>query len=374
MKVRSGHIPVELLYIFSARKKAVVRWDDTEQAEAEMTRLEVLPAYVSDADNERTIASGKYWAEAQANEWNPTTQTAIKVAQVQTLARENTPIEGIKVVALEVRGQGGRAYKVLTPDGFYFDLREDVLLDVMQTIGIDPGGILRGQFIWAKVGAEMKLVRVGSTLYEALLEAGERALMSPVAKKELQIGTLYETKQGEKGIFLGWVDTERYSLKWPNGRSTHTNMHNRYANPVDKPQVVKTPMKRHLLWLSIPAWEKGLPQTLLNELATNSGGYHRVELKKTHSMVKEVQKLTMPANLIETVRLNALTRFQHWVIKAKIAHGSRLEESNYSYRYDVKDGACNESAMILLRETGKPAPVVNDTDFQFILDRVGQTI
>ena len=106
---------------------------------------------------------------------------------------ENKPISGLRVLSLEHRGQGGRAYKVVTPDGFYFDLREDILLDTMKTEGVAPGGILRGQYIWARVGAEMKLVRKGSELFRALLEASERSILSAIPLKQLKVGTVYET-------------------------------------------------------------------------------------------------------------------------------------------------------------------------------------
>jgi hypothetical protein len=62
---------------------------------------------------------------------------------------ENTP-KKIRVFTLEHRAEGGRAYKVVTEDGYYFDMREGVLLDTLVHCGCEADGTLGGEFVSAR--------------------------------------------------------------------------------------------------------------------------------------------------------------------------------------------------------------------------------
>lgn len=315
MKVRSGHVPTDITYIFGATQKVTQTWDDVDQSEEEREFIDVIPAFCSDSDNEKTLATGVLWAERSCSVWDPNTRTQNQTATVQQVARENLPMEGLKVVTLEHRGNGGRAYKVITPDGFYFDLREDILLDLMKTEGISPGGILNGKFLWARVGSEMKLVRAGSALYEALLEAGERALMSNISIKALKVGTLYETKKGDRGLFLGFVDTWEYRLVWPNKQSTWNNTRRwvySHGSPTkDKPTLRRSLLKKQQLWFQMPTWMfarvKGdTTQQEFNKAMLSTDLAH-IEIKKAHTMVKKLKdNYVIPTDIVEQLRMKAL--------------------------------------------------------------------
>lgn len=78
---------------------------------------------------------------------------------------ENDPYPMLTLVGLEIRGEGGRAYKVVTPDGYLVDLREDVLLECMFRNGVTKGRkgeppTLKGPFQWVVNGTQMKLALV----------------------------------------------------------------------------------------------------------------------------------------------------------------------------------------------------------------------
>jgi hypothetical protein len=383
MKIRSGHIPADIVYIFAGSDKVTNRWDDADQNDDELKFTTVVPAFVSDADNEKTIATGKHWAESRATTYDHTAKKSVKIAVVQELQRENQPIENVRIVSLEHRGNGGRAYKVVTPDDYYFDLREDVLMDTMLSDGIAPGGILKGTYVWARVAAEMKLVRVGSALYNALLEAGERAIMSAVPKGKLKVGTVYETKQGDRGLFLGYVSTEDWSLKWPNGKSTWNNryygsMYGNKSTSKDQPTLVSKPYKKHLLWFKMSAWtyarEKVDPsQKLFQDAMAESELNYGFSLGASHSMVKEVSTVPVPSDVIEQVRLKAVTSYKDRMSKVLGTKQPGVYSSG-NYQYEKEETIVNASAMCLMRPVGDPAPTVDEPNFQAMTIRIGHLI
>ena len=118
MKLRSGHIPVDIVYIFGPTIKVTRRWDEAGQPEEDLVYTEVTPVFISDATNDKTIASGMRWAKQQCNRYNQVTKQIEEVGTVSTIKKENKPISSLQVIGLEHRSEGGRAYKVRTPDGF----------------------------------------------------------------------------------------------------------------------------------------------------------------------------------------------------------------------------------------------------------------
>lgn len=385
MKVRTGHIPTEITYIFAGTQKVCQTWDDVDQPEHERTYAEVVPAFCSDADNEKTIETGKYWANQRCTQWDYETKKQVQTAQVGMKTMENKPISGLRVLSLEHRGQGGRAYKVVTPDGFYFDLREDILLDTMKTDGVAPGGILNGQYIWARVGAEMKLVRKDSELFRALLEASERSILSSIPSKQLKVGTVYETKSGERGLFLGFVDFWDYKLTWPNGKDTHFNRRQiqyrsqQYGNgnKPDLPTVTRTFHKKEMLWFTISHWmyanEKQDPtQKLLNDSLVEAELSYHYNLKKSHTMVKKVlEGIVVPADIVERIRDKSETTYE--INRAKratygVQHGWKHEW------LEIEDSAVRALKMVTLRPNGAPEPVVTNPTLLDIQSKLGQTL
>lgn len=120
---------------------------------------------------------------------------------------ENTPIQNIRVASLEHRGNGGRAYKVIINDLYYVDMREDVILDTMITCGIEKGAVLKGEYVWAKYGAQMKLVRVGSQMHVEAMKNPDPSDMKEIKPGDIEVGGVYESKSGNKLMYLGAFST-----------------------------------------------------------------------------------------------------------------------------------------------------------------------
>lgn len=190
----SGSIPQKIRYYCRPKTKSQFSWDDIDGGYSQ----EVIPAFCCEADNPKTNETAKSWASP--SHWDD------KKWKAQIVEYDNSPIDGsrIKIIGLEHRSQGGRAYKVVIDNKYYFDFREDVLLDTILECGINKGGILNGEFIWGRVGSQMKLIRYNSELHKELLSAQKRKQLKKIPNKELVVGDLYtNSKRDENLMFLG---------------------------------------------------------------------------------------------------------------------------------------------------------------------------
>lgn len=202
----------------------------------------VIPAFISDATNEKTLETGRTWAKRYCHNNN--------FNGAEHVDRENKGVAGYRILDLEVRSEGGRAYKVVSPEGFYIDLREDVLLDTIQEVGISPGGVLNGTYLFATVGSQMKLVREGSALHTELIEATTRRNSKKISAKDLEVGGVYATVGGDKFVFGGFVDTIDVKHKWERYNGFNYDPHYVFDPP--------KPMKKAQLWLSAPGFKDGV--------------------------------------------------------------------------------------------------------------------
>lgn len=193
----------------------------------------VHPAFVSDADNEVTLATGQRWKEGHS--WKTTAGQPAR----EDFTMKNQPRSGYRLLDLEVRDEGGRAYKVTSPEGYYLDLREYVLLDTILNVGIAAGGLLNGEYLFAVQGSQMKLVRYGSELYQELTEATERRQSKKIGVKDRTVGGIYKNIKGETFVFGGFVDTIEIPVI------------NRYRHEYGTPKT----LKKAQLWMLLPRWK-----------------------------------------------------------------------------------------------------------------------
>jgi len=367
MKVRSGHIPSEVTYIFSVSRQVTQTWDDADEIEDEKIFTNVTPAICLDAGNDRSIAVAM-----------------MQTDQTQQSRRDNLPMSDLRIISLDYRGQEGRIFKFVTPDGFFFAIHQDILLDSIIAEGISPGGILNGKYLWARVGLEMKLIREKSPIYYALLEAGERALLSTISRKKLAVGSVYETKSGDRGLFLGFVDTWDYKLVWPNGKNTWGNRHlfsgltsGTSKRPNLKPRIQRTFQKRQMLWFHISPWmyihEKVDPtQNLLNNALLDTDMSYHFQIKKSHAMVKEVVKgISVPADIVEVIRKKAVNTFS--IDLAQRQADLRRHGIN-PVIFEYEEAAANAMKICLLRLSGEAEPTLTCPELLEIQMKLGQEL
>ena len=101
-----------------------------------------------------------------AEEWGrglpgfPWKEDALTPATILVL--KNIPKSGFRLVSLVSRAEGGRAGKVITPEGFLVDLREDVFTHILFTKGVPADGLLDAELLWCQNGSQLRLDIPGS--------------------------------------------------------------------------------------------------------------------------------------------------------------------------------------------------------------------
>lgn len=193
-----GNIPQKLRLFIRKESSSHWGWDDVEDGKRE---TKVRETYISDASNKKTCETGKTWAEQRTWDYEKKVYIEGESTEVEV---DNVPFSGLKIVTLEIRDKGGRAYKVMGNIGgipnIYFDMREDVLLDCLFNGNLKKDGEVSGQFIFARIGSQMKPIRIGSHLHSKMVEATNidaRGVCS------LEVGGVYESKNGDRAVYLG---------------------------------------------------------------------------------------------------------------------------------------------------------------------------
>lgn len=278
-----GNIPEEIVLIQS-QKKTISRQLEESKEES----LEVIPIFVSDAANAKTIATGITWA----NRYVPYNVNP-KPVPVQE-KRKNIPISGYRIFTLENRSEGGRAYKIISPENKYLDLREDILLDTILHVGINKNGILNGEFLFAKVGSQMKLIRYGSQLHKAIEKSMIRA-SNKILDSQLKEGHMYEDLRGMKAIFLGYGNSVNIEIKTKynyNHSRTYGTSRPYTVDIVSKKCTIKNKTQ---LWLKCYVYSKDYEAANYNPFDKTSSNYF--EIKKNQSMVEDIFDFSHLMNL-----------------------------------------------------------------------------
>ena len=196
MSRSKGYIPKNIV-VFT-RPKATVNGHDCE------------PAFpVADRSVERgftVVENAKRWARPNCGRTYSLSQVMAAKRQGITLPTEaepdgitcsNKPQAGYRLVGAEQRGEGGRAWKVISPQGYLVDMREDVFLPILLTKGLPPSGIIDGKFQWCQAGSQLRLELVGSDAHKAYTpahmvatEEANRKAASKVKAKARRAGTI----------------------------------------------------------------------------------------------------------------------------------------------------------------------------------------
>lgn len=336
-KTFSGYLPKNIKYVQREPRLVTDYWE-TDIFEAKTPKgIMVAEAFPVDATNPKTYQTAVRWAQGsyyvQESE-----RVQPKVTEVP-----NDPIPTVEIVSLEIRGEGGRAWKALINGTFYVDLREDVLLDSLRNGEGVTKGELTGPFVWAVVGSHMKLVRVGSVLHEAVLEAGNRREKTVVSTKKLVVGGVYETKKGEKFVYAGQVDRTAYK---------HLNSKEQYYGRNNyKPEFGKSKETNFQMWVKWPKYEKNFEKWF------ETNNLYQVNFVKGKNVVGQVGKVTLPSDPTELVRAWAKEALDKYIRDRSSSRYSRdnLETDNITTR-------AYYGGWLTTRPTGQPCPEIPELD------------
>lgn len=265
----TGSIPKNMMYISQEATDVGGFWENANDQTA--TKIKVFPTFPADAYNPKSIETGMNWGSGYRNGNKAPT----------TIARPNDPMSYVRIVGLEIRSEGGRAYKVILDGDLYVDLREDVLLDTMIQVGVSKGGILKGTFIWARVGSQMKLVRVGSELHDALLKNTELATKKKIT--QFEVGGVYRGKSPDEFIYLGNFDTVKFETIHQPATGWNT--------PRTSTFIYKE-LKNHMVFMKK---YKHYGNTIKEMIENVEKGYgslsYLCSFKKSHTFVEKVEQL-----------------------------------------------------------------------------------
>ena len=189
--MKSGNIPKDIKVFIRGPIDLKFRWDDIGIDES-IKSIKCNPVFVTDDTNKKTQATAQWWA------------TGYKDADFETITLPNDPFGGVRIIGLDIRGNGGRAWQVLLFNKYLVDMREDVLMDAMLHDGVGPGGKINGQFMFAMVSSEMKLIRVGSLLHSKMVQSTNMNNRKSIT--DYEIGGVYTNKHDAK-IYLGHLYT-----------------------------------------------------------------------------------------------------------------------------------------------------------------------
>lgn len=304
-KVATGSIPEKISYVFSDEQEVAVgcEWDISwfENEEHQNTKVKVLPAFPVDSTDDKTMQRAKSWA-AQG-EWDPNTYQH-KPATPQIEEVDNKPIKDVKVLSLEQRGNGGRAYKALIGK-YYVDLREDVLMDTLLQAGVAPGGILQGEYVWAKSGSQMKLVRIGSELHRLIAEFESKKDIKPVGKKDLEVGGVYRDRKKNTAIFVGYVNTTVFKKE-----EFPTWSERSYKKPTFN--FPRSEIKKAMLFYEVYDFE-GLDKSVKQMKSKDSD--YQFKIKKSHTYIEKIKNVTIPDDLIPYLRNKATKVIKNMILE-----------------------------------------------------------
>jgi hypothetical protein len=285
-----GYIPERLAFFTSPSKKFTV--SDTQ----------VQKVYVADASNKKTRETGKNWADYTYRRGGEDADNEIQITE-----RDNTPFTRPQILSLEYREQGGRAFKVRLPDGYYVDMRDYVLLELIKDAGISAGGYCNGEFVFAIMGSQMTLVRVGSQMHADLVASGENKKLKPISKKDLVPGHLYRQRNGEEFVFIGHIDTikiQGHNENIPNERwPYHTKfIHDGWAT-----------LKNQMLFVEKSHWQK-LEKDILD---LNNFHTFNIVIKSSHALREDLGYFEQHS--VEEVRNAYIAAFEKDMVQAKEA-------------------------------------------------------
>lgn len=113
-----------------------------------------IPAFAVDAQKENMIEKARNWAKNWGTYRGPSS-SGYEEKEV-----DNSPFS-VRVYGYQTRYKGTLVFKVVTDEGFTFDLRSEEALDVMLKEGIAPWGKINAKFMWSRKGAHMRMIREG---------------------------------------------------------------------------------------------------------------------------------------------------------------------------------------------------------------------
>lgn len=172
----------------------------------------VYPAFPIQEGNEGRLETAREWASQYVMNENGKRIKSPENVKEEALENKSEFIKSVKLEGIEERGNGGRAWKVIINNKFLIDLRESPLFNSLLLDGCSEGGLLKGEFIFANNGVELRLLNKRSSEFIKIQENKNKVDGFYKLDKN-NIGIIWETKKN-KYIYLGCVELEINSFEF----------------------------------------------------------------------------------------------------------------------------------------------------------------
>jgi len=303
-----GTIPKEIYYVISDKhtfKLNYQTFDDIKEEE-----IECHITKVCDSEDSTEIRNAPFNSKIET--------------------KNNVPVNNLKIIN-SFPTSFGTHYSVLVDGTHLVEMRDDVILDVMQNSSIDDNGMINCQFIWGKVGGHLKLIRVGSKLHLDVQESHNKKFNPKISSNQLERGSIYRTRNGTTQIFIGHIRSSEYHHIYKDNKPIHF-------------KYTTAPEQKFMLFAEVYG-DEGL--NVFNYDFSKYLEKDRVYFtaKKTHSFIEKVGSNHIEDNAIPHIRT---------IFKGKCADLlSKVNMTKTSYGIDspsyVSYQICNNSVFLNMR-------------------------
>jgi len=288
-------IPEEVVYFQCVPNEVTIENDGYKFTNAKEEKVTVRRCYVADSRNSSAMATGKSF-----------------IGNVEGTTVATKPNEEIAYVQL-INTTGGYTRKhiwhVLIDDTYCVEMFDSTLLDAVRNSRAADGK-LYGPFIWARTTGGLRLIRVGSRIYNDLVAHTARIKTRAVRRANLIPGNIYEAENGHLFVFIGNVDYETISDKSPHPESRYDHRTGRYtqSSPRAKAQYVVVEHRNSQVWMCCDDYKsyKYKSPYMMWEASQNSGtpytnSHYGFELVTVKRVVRDLGKArNLPDDLLGT--------------------------------------------------------------------------
>lgn len=295
-RVAIGSIPEKICYISLEEREFFVGcewdidWHNNNNSLPSCPRIKVLPTFIADNADDKML---KRVAAVAEGYYKPKRNTSFNIV-------DNTPIRNVKVVS------ANQIYNAVIINNYCVDLQVDVVMDTILQVGIDPGGILKGEYIWAKMGSsQMKLIRVGSELHRLIVEFESKKDIKMIGKKNLEVGGVYQDRRKNQAIFLGYVNTTRYNTLSISKTEFFQNKNYEFKYEMRA-------IKKAMLFYEVSACDS--LEDSIKKIKTDLPSYS-YPIKKSHKYIEKIDQVDIPNDIIEYLRNKFIRKIKEKIVE-----------------------------------------------------------
>ena len=173
--------------------------DPIEDTDLVGNKISVSPTFPYNPDSKTSPETAKRWAWTASYHLSKDgcriSSTTPVEKYTKTITRKNDPFS-LKIIDIDARSEGGRAYIVIDDEGRRFDLREDQVLEAIAFNGIEAGGKIKGSFVWGVAASTVRLVLYGGELWTKMSNPDttekKKKNAAKIPGKDLIVGHMYK--------------------------------------------------------------------------------------------------------------------------------------------------------------------------------------